>query len=95
MTTFSNYRVGQNHRPLCSHRRRHRGHLHRKRAKRLCNFVVQSRDTFIIMRQMIKLDQETMQKPLHEVEQLEVVMVRIPMKYLYGLQSQHHAGSIV
>jgi hypothetical protein len=36
---------------------------------------------------MIRLDQETTQKPLEEVEQLEMVMAHIPTKDLYGLQA--------
>jgi hypothetical protein len=39
------------------------------------------------MRQMIILDQETVQKPMRDVEQLEVVMAQIPTKALYGLQA--------
>jgi len=37
MKTYSNYGARKNHKPLCSHRRRHRGHLCRKKVKRPCN----------------------------------------------------------
>jgi hypothetical protein len=50
-------------------------------------FVVQGRDTFFVMRQMIIFDQENVQKPLEEVEQVEMVMEQIPTKALYGLQT--------
>jgi hypothetical protein len=50
-------------------------------------FIIQGRETFTIMRQMINFDQEMMQKPLEEVEQVELVMAQIPTKALYGLQA--------
>jgi hypothetical protein len=37
-------------------------------------FFIQGRDTFTITPQMIIFDQETMHKPLEEVEQVELVM---------------------
>jgi hypothetical protein len=39
----------------------------------------------MIMHQMIIFDQEMAQKPLEEVEQVEMVMAQIPTKALYGL----------
>jgi hypothetical protein len=36
---------------------------------------------------MIRLNQETMQKPMDEVKQLDMVMLHIPMKDLYEIQS--------
>jgi hypothetical protein len=37
--------------------------------------------------QMIRFNEETAQKPLEEVEQVEMVMAQIPTKELYGLQA--------
>jgi hypothetical protein len=36
---------------------------------------------------MIRFDQETMHKPLEEVEQVDLVMAQIPTKALYGIQA--------
>jgi hypothetical protein len=49
--------------------------------------VVQGRDTFIVTRQMIRMDQETAQKPMGEIEQFEVVIVQILTEALYRLQA--------
>jgi predicted dinucleotide-binding enzyme len=36
---------------------------------------------------MIRLDPETMQTPQQEVEELDIIMVQIPIEALYGLQA--------
>jgi hypothetical protein len=36
---------------------------------------------------MIRMDQETTQKPMGEIDKFEVVMAQIPTKALYGLQT--------
>jgi hypothetical protein len=50
-------------------------------------FIVQGREKFTAMRQMIIFNHETMQKPLEQVEQLEMVMAQIPTKALYRLSA--------
>jgi hypothetical protein len=47
--------------------------------------VVQGRDAFIVTQKMVRMDQETTQKPMGEIDQFEVVMVQIPTKELYRL----------
>jgi hypothetical protein len=72
-----------------------------KEGEETMQFVIQGRETFMITRQMIRFDQEMMQKPLEEVEQVEMVMAHIPTKALYGLhasvmqevQSRAHADA--
>jgi hypothetical protein len=58
-----------------------------KEGEETVQFIVQGRETFLVMRQMIIFDQETVQKPLEEVEQVEMIMAQIPTKALYGLQA--------
>jgi hypothetical protein len=48
-------------------------------------FVVQGSETFTITCKMIIFDQEMAQKPLEEVEQVDLVMAHIPTKALYGI----------
>jgi hypothetical protein len=58
-------------------------------------------DTFTVKRKMVRMDQETAQKPMGEIDQFEVGMEKIPMKELYGLhasimkevQSRSHADA--
>ena len=50
-------------------------------------FVIQGRETFTVTRQVINFNQETTQKSLEEVEQVELAMVQIPTKALYEIQS--------
>jgi hypothetical protein len=59
-----------------------------KEGEETVHFFVQGRETFTITCQMIRFNQETMQKPMEEVEKLEMVMVHIPTKALYGLQDR-------
>jgi hypothetical protein len=58
-----------------------------KEGEETVQLVVQGRDTFTVTRQMIRMDQETVQKPMGEIDQFEVVMAQIPTKALYGLQA--------
>jgi hypothetical protein len=39
------------------------------------------------MHEMIRLDPETVQTPLQEVEEMDIIMAQIPMKALYRLQA--------
>jgi hypothetical protein len=87
MRIYNNYGAKQDHRPQRSNRKRHSGPPAQKEGEETVQFVVQGRETFMVTCQMIRLDQETMQKPLGEVEQLEMVMAQIPTKALYGLQA--------
>jgi hypothetical protein len=48
---------------------------------------VQGRDTFTVTQQMVRIDQETMQKPMGDIDHFEVVMAQIPTKALYRLQA--------
>jgi hypothetical protein len=47
--------------------------------------VVQGMDTFIVTWKMVRMDQETTQKPMGEIDQFEVIMVQISTKELYRL----------
>jgi hypothetical protein len=58
-----------------------------KEGEETIQLVVQGRETFTVTRQMIRMDHETMQKPMGEIEKFEVVMAQIPTKALYGLQA--------
>ena len=49
--------------------------------------VVQGKDTFTVMHPMIRMDQDTTQKSMGDVEKFEVVMAQIPTKALYGLHA--------
>jgi hypothetical protein len=53
----------------------------------MIRFIVQGRERFLVTCQMIRFNQETTQKPLEEVEQVEMVMAQIPTKALYGLHA--------
>jgi hypothetical protein len=44
--------------------------------------VVQSRDTFMVTRQMVIVDQVSMQKPMGDIDHFEVVIMHIPTKAL-------------
>jgi hypothetical protein len=94
MKTYNNYGAKKDHRPPCNNRKRHSDHL-QKEGEETVQFVVQGRETFMVTCQMIRFDQETMQKPLEEVEQVEMVMAQIPTKALYGTPGQCHARSTV
>jgi hypothetical protein len=50
-------------------------------------FLVLGRETFMIMHQMIRFDQEMRQNLMEEVEQVDMVMEHIPTKALYGLHA--------
>jgi hypothetical protein len=58
-----------------------------KEGEEILHFFIQSRETFMIMHQMIRFDQETMHNPLKEVYQNKMVMPNIPTKALYVLQA--------
>jgi hypothetical protein len=45
-----------------------------KKREAIVHLVVQGRETFKVTRQMIRMDHETTQKPMGEIEQVEVVM---------------------
>jgi hypothetical protein len=49
-------------------------------------FVAQTSANFIITSEKIFLDEETMHKPLKEIETLDVALAKIPKKELYKLQ---------
>jgi hypothetical protein len=49
-------------------------------------FVAQASTTFIIMPEMLFIDEETTQKPLKDIEMLDVALAKIPTKLLYKLQ---------
>jgi hypothetical protein len=49
-------------------------------------FAVQGSANFIIMPAMMFLDEETTQKPLKDIEALDVALAKIPTKALYKLQ---------
>jgi hypothetical protein len=49
-----------------------------KEVEEMVQFIVQGRETFLVTRQMIRFDQETTQKTLEEVEQVEMVMDTYP-----------------
>jgi predicted house-cleaning NTP pyrophosphatase (Maf/HAM1 superfamily) len=51
-------------------------------AEEIAQLVIQGRETFLVTDQMIIFDQETMQKPMEEVEQVEMIMEEIPTKAL-------------
>jgi hypothetical protein len=42
--------------------------------------------THLPSHKMIRLDPETMQTPLQEVEELDIILAQIPTKALYGIQ---------
>jgi hypothetical protein len=48
--------------------------------------IVMSSDRFKVTQEMLEVDENTMQKPVKDMEHLELVLVNIPMKELYGLQ---------
>jgi hypothetical protein len=58
-----------------------------KEGEETIQIVVQGRETFTVTHQMIRMDQETAQKPMGDMEQFEVVMAQIPTKALYRLQA--------
>jgi hypothetical protein len=49
--------------------------------------VVQGSDTFMVTQHMVRVDQETTEKPMGDIDHFELVMVHIPMKALYRLQA--------
>jgi hypothetical protein len=61
--TSNIYGTRPSHRPLHDHRRRHRGHLRKREGEETMQFVIQGRETFMIMHQMINFDQEMTQNP--------------------------------
>jgi hypothetical protein len=63
------------------------GKMVRQKEEEGMELVVQGRETFTVMHQMMRLDQETMQKPFEDMEQFEVFMAQIPTKELYKIHS--------
>jgi hypothetical protein len=49
--------------------------------------VVKGSDTFKVTQQMLRIDEETTQNPVRDIDQLELVMAQIPTKALYRLQA--------
>jgi hypothetical protein len=48
--------------------------------------IVVSNDRFKVTQEMLEVDENTMQRLVKDLEHLELVLVNIPMKALYGLQ---------
>jgi hypothetical protein len=48
--------------------------------------IAMSSDKFKITQEMLEVDENTVQRPMKDVEHMELVLVNIPMKTLYGLQ---------
>jgi hypothetical protein len=49
--------------------------------------VVVSSDRFTVTQDMLEMDEHTTQRPVKDVEHMELVMEKIPTKSLYGLQA--------
>jgi hypothetical protein len=49
--------------------------------------MVKGNDTFKVTLQILRIDQETTQKSIRDIEKLDMVMEQIPTKELYGLQA--------
>jgi len=58
-----------------------------KEGEETVHLVVQGRETFTVMRPMIRMDQETTHISMGDVDQFEVVMAQIPTEALYELQA--------
>jgi hypothetical protein len=58
-----------------------------KEKEETMKMVVASIDRFKVTIEMLEVDENTMQRPVREVEHLEFVLEKIPMKALYGLQA--------
>jgi hypothetical protein len=48
--------------------------------------IIVGSTTFQIIQNMLQVDEDTMQKPLKDVEQLDLALSKIPTKALYKLQ---------
>jgi hypothetical protein len=55
-------------------------------AQETMEIIVQGSANFILTPEMLFLDEETMQKPLKDIETLDLALPKIPTKALYKLQ---------
>jgi hypothetical protein len=50
------------------------------------NTVAVSSGRFTVTQDMLEMDEQTVQRPVKDVEHMELVMEKIPTKSFYGLQ---------
>jgi hypothetical protein len=76
------------HHPTMQQTKKEHGTSMQKEQEETVEIIVESSVIFTVTQYMLEMDEHTTQRPVKDVEHMELVLAKIPTKALYGLQAR-------